>query len=211
MNLYLLGFNVLEKRYLVSFVVVSVTVLLGIVIRKKIQKTEETIVVKYRDEQLKFVFRQPRLSEVSYSNFLHRVCNAFGVVPEKVYLEVDGKELQDASLVKQNIKDGSVVYLKPHPLSPASQQIEDYRADLEKNVLPLVQQYCSSPPSNAQEIEDVHVRLTETILGKMIRLDAIDVQDEPDTRLKRKETVRWTQGFFQQLDVTKSNALKGLK
>ncbi|WBW71488.1 BAG family molecular chaperone regulator Bag102 [Schizosaccharomyces osmophilus] len=211
MNSYLLGFHSLEKRYWVSFIVVSVTVLLGIVIRKKTQKTEETIVVKYQDERLRFVFRQPRLSKVSYLNLLQRVCKAFGVVPEKVYLEFDGKELQDVSLAQQYIRDGSVLHLKPHPLSPASQQIEAYKADLQKNVLPLVQQFCSSPPSDAQAVQDEHVRLTETLLGRMIRLDAIDVQDEPDTRLKRKETVRWTQGFFQELDITKSNSLKGLK
>ncbi|EPY49487.1 BAG family molecular chaperone regulator Bag102 [Schizosaccharomyces cryophilus OY26] len=211
MNSYLVGFHALEKRYWVSFLVVSVTVLVGIVIRKKTQKTEEVIIVKYKDEQLKFVFRQPRLAKVSYSSLLQRVCRAFSVAPEKVYLESEGKQLQDASLAQQKVGDGSVLHLKPVPLSPALQQIEVYRTDLEKDIVPLVQQYCSSPPSDALAIEDAHVRLTETLLGRMIRLDAIDVQDDPDARMKRKEAVRWTQSFLQKLDVAKSDSLKELK
>ncbi|CAA19169.1 BAG family molecular chaperone regulator Bag102 [Schizosaccharomyces pombe] len=194
----------MDKKYWISLAVLSVTVLISALLKKRATETEDIVVVHYDGEKLNFVLRQPRLNMVSYTSFLRRVCNAFSVMPDKASLKLNGVTLKDGSLSDQNVQNGSELELELPKLSPAMQQIEAYIDELQQDLVPKIEAFCQSSPASAQDVQDLHTRLSETLLARMIKLDAVNVEDDPEARLKRKEAIRLSQQYLSKLDSTKN-------
>jgi hypothetical protein len=67
------------------------------------------------------------------------------------------------------------------------------------NLHPLVDDFLQDPPADAERRADVHRRLTETMMGELLKLDSVE-SNESEVRARRKEVVRQIQGTLDRLD-----------
>ncbi|PWW75027.1 hypothetical protein C7212DRAFT_325956 [Tuber magnatum] len=90
------------------------------------------------------------------------------------------------------------------PLTPR-QQIEAVWEEIVANLHPLVNDFLQNPPADADKRADTHRRLTETMMGALLKLDSVE-SGEPEVRARRKEVVKQIQGTFDNLDAVLRSA-----
>ena len=68
--------------------------------------------------------------------------------------------------------------------------------------IPECEQFLQNPPAEPSKKEFEHKRLSETILTQvLLQLDGVETDGDPDARARRKEQVKETQGWLNQLDA----------
>jgi len=82
----------------------------------------------------------------------------------------------------------------------AAEIIEAVRAEVEMKLLPLIEEFLANPPEDPDKRKDQHRRLSETVMGELLKLDSVE-SSEPDIRARRKEVVREIQGTLERLDT----------
>ncbi|KAI5803344.1 hypothetical protein DFH27DRAFT_46329 [Peziza echinospora] len=90
---------------------------------------------------------------------------------------------------------------KPKPaviLSPI-EKIEGVRQAVEEKTGALSREFIANPPANSPAREDAHRKISETIMGELLKLDSIE-SDDPAVRMRRKEVVREIQQKLERLD-----------
>ncbi|KAK6499659.1 hypothetical protein TWF481_010022 [Arthrobotrys musiformis] len=85
---------------------------------------------------------------------------------------------------------------------PPMEKIEIVRKHITGTVLPLVEAFEASPPEDEARRRDEHHRLSETVLGEMLKLDSVDVdgEDGAEVRKKRKVMVKELHAILERLD-----------
>lgn len=90
------------------------------------------------------------------------------------------------------------------PLTP-SEEVDKVMAELEAEVLPLIEEFIQNGPNDKVAREDEHHRLSELVLLKMFMMDGIDAA-EPDVRQQRKEAINKMHQHLSALDKAKNAA-----
>ncbi|KAH0607055.1 uncharacterized protein H6S33_003043 [Morchella sextelata] len=67
------------------------------------------------------------------------------------------------------------------------------------NLLPLTEDFVNSPPADAAKRADMHRRLSETMMGELLKLDSVE-SSEPEVRARRKGVVKDIQRVLDGLD-----------
>lgn len=67
------------------------------------------------------------------------------------------------------------------------------------NLMPLMDEFMNSPPADAVKRADTHRRLSETMMGELLKLDSVE-SGEPDVRARRKGVVKDIQKVLDGLD-----------
>lgn len=67
------------------------------------------------------------------------------------------------------------------------------------NLMPLMNEFMNSPPADAVKRADTHRRLSETMMGELLKLDSVE-SGEPDVRARRKGVVKDIQKVLDGLD-----------
>lgn len=80
-----------------------------------------------------------------------------------------------------------------------SEEIKKVEAELEKEVMPLLQGFIESPPKDKTVRDDDHHRISELVLLKMFMMDGVDAA-EPDVRQQRKEAINKMHKHLSALD-----------
>ncbi|KAK5110086.1 hypothetical protein LTR62_006331 [Meristemomyces frigidus] len=89
----------------------------------------------------------------------------------------------------------------PKPTTPIG-KIDALRDKLHRDFLPEVRQFLDHPPADRAKKDFDHKRLSETILAQiLLKLDAVETEGDPDARAARKELVRETQAYLNELDA----------
>ncbi|RVD84258.1 uncharacterized protein DFL_006019 [Arthrobotrys flagrans] len=85
---------------------------------------------------------------------------------------------------------------------PPMEKIELVKKHITGTVLPLVVAFETNPPEDAAKRKDEHHRLSETVLGEMLKLDSVDVDgdDGAEVRKKRKVMVKELHAILERLD-----------
>ncbi|KAF3291182.1 hypothetical protein TWF970_000414 [Orbilia oligospora] len=85
---------------------------------------------------------------------------------------------------------------------PPMEKIELVRKHITGAVLPLVEAFEANPPEDQAKRRDEHHRLSETVLGEMLKLDSVDVDgdDGAEVRKKRKVMVKELHAILERLD-----------
>ncbi|GAO48350.1 hypothetical protein G7K_2523-t1 [Saitoella complicata NRRL Y-17804] len=169
--------------------------------------------------------------EVTVAQVKRKCAEASGCDLDRINLLFGGTSLKkpDATLAQANIRSGSKILMMaskatpqappkaptptpkavpPTPKTP-SEQIDHYLNETNTLYLPAINAFCSNPPSDEKKRKDTHLRLSETILGRLLMFDGIDVSEDGTgaLRQKRKDAVKYTQGLLDRLD----RAVKGKK
>lgn len=87
---------------------------------------------------------------------------------------------------------------KTKPLTPL-ETIASVRAAVEEKTGAMTKEFLSNPPPAGRAREDMHRKISETVMEELLRLDAVEGGDE-EVRMKRKECVREIQGVLGKLD-----------
>lgn len=87
----------------------------------------------------------------------------------------------------------------PKPLTPR-EQIESVIEDVDTNIKPHIDKFVSSPPESAEERTDIHRRLGETILQKMLKLDDVETDGNDELRTMRKQAINTMHNYHEALD-----------
>ncbi|BFZ63761.1 hypothetical protein YB2330_004893 [Saitoella coloradoensis] len=162
--------------------------------------------------------------EVTVAQLKRKCAEASGCDLDRINLLFGGASLKnpDATLAQANIRSGSKIlmmaskatpqapYKPPTPTPKAapptpktpSEQIDHYLSETNTLYLPAINAFCSNPPADEKKRKDTHLRLSETILGRLLMFDGIDVSEDGTgaLRQKRKDAVKYTQGLLDRLD-----------
>lgn len=84
------------------------------------------------------------------------------------------------------------------PLTP-SEEVDKVMAELDAEILPLIEEFIQNVPKDKTAREDEHHRLSELVLLKMFMMDGIDAA-EPDVRQQRKEAINKMHQHLSALD-----------
>lgn len=87
----------------------------------------------------------------------------------------------------------------PKPLSPR-EQIQNIMDDVNENIKPHVDKFVANPPEAKAEREDIHRRLGETILQKMLKLDDVVTDGDDELRTLRKQAINSMHNYHEALD-----------
>lgn len=171
-------------------------------------KTPSQLVVKYKGKTVTLTLRDPPLDKISKGKLLRKACNAVGLKkPGNLLLVHKGKLLKDGSVFVQGVRNKDVCELVVDNSSPAEKAVRAMKSGIEEQILPLVERYVAEAGKlSNEEREDGHRRLSETLLGRLIQLDAIDINGDQKVRQQRKETISWIQSLIIKLD----DAFKGV-
>ncbi|KAF3929007.1 hypothetical protein ABW19_dt0210295 [Dactylella cylindrospora] len=85
---------------------------------------------------------------------------------------------------------------------PPMEKIELVKKHIDGTILPLVADFEANPPEDETKKKEEHHRLSETVLGEMLKLDSVDVDgpDGAEVRKKRKAMVKELHGILERLD-----------
>ncbi|KAJ6259154.1 hypothetical protein Dda_6052 [Drechslerella dactyloides] len=85
---------------------------------------------------------------------------------------------------------------------PPIERIALVKRHVGETLMPLVDAFEASPPADAGKRKEEHHRLSETVLGEMLKLDSVDVDgpDGAEVRKRRKETVKELHAILERLD-----------
>lgn len=67
------------------------------------------------------------------------------------------------------------------------------------NLLPLMEEFTNNPPADEAKRADMHRRLSETMMGELLKLDSVE-SSEPEVRARRKGVVKDIQKILDGLD-----------
>ncbi|KAA8914562.1 BAG domain-containing protein [Sphaerosporella brunnea] len=87
---------------------------------------------------------------------------------------------------------------KPKPPVGPAEKIETVRGHVISTLLPLVHDFIAGK-GDENKRDDMHRRLTETIMAEVLKLDGVET-DDPAIRARRKEVVKEVQGLLDALD-----------
>ncbi|RPB15384.1 hypothetical protein P167DRAFT_552008 [Morchella conica CCBAS932] len=85
------------------------------------------------------------------------------------------------------------------PVLTPMQKIDAVWDGIVANLLPLMEEFVNSPPADAAKRADVHRRLSETMMGELLKLDSVE-SSEPEVRARRKGVVKDIQRVLDGLD-----------
>ncbi|KAL7276751.1 hypothetical protein RUND412_000249 [Rhizina undulata] len=86
----------------------------------------------------------------------------------------------------------------PKILTPA-EKIEAVREGVYSNFGDKIKDFMENAPAEQDKREDAHRRVSETVMGELLKLDSIE-SSEPEVRARRKEVVKEIQGILDELD-----------
>ncbi|KAG0634300.1 hypothetical protein HOY80DRAFT_1012538 [Tuber brumale] len=127
-----------------------------------------------------------------------------GAPPSKSKKKRSRKKTRPASPLPPSPTPSPQPEVKKLPLTPF-QQIEAVWEGIVADLHPLVNDFLQNPPADVDKRADTHRRLTETMMGELLKLDSVE-SGEPEVRARRKEVVRQIQGTFDSLDALLKSA-----
>lgn len=111
----------------------------------------------------------------------------------------------DPAKKKKKKKGGKKVAGTPEPevavkkvLTPM-EKIDAVWDGIVANLMPLMDEFMNSPPEDAGKRADMHRRLSETMMGELLKLDSVE-SGEPEVRARRKGVVKDIQKVLDGLD-----------
>ncbi|KAK9322560.1 hypothetical protein V1517DRAFT_133733 [Lipomyces orientalis] len=110
-----------------------------------------------------------------------------------------GKENESAAAPRQQVKKPAV------PTDPI-ERIDIVLNAAAAELVPMIDQFVSTPPADASDKSDKHRILSELILQRLFALDEIDTQDNPEARRRRKEAVNKFHEYQARVDAAMSTA-----
>lgn len=94
---------------------------------------------------------------------------------------------------------GAVTPEVQKPVLTPMQKIDAVWDGIVANLLPLTEEFMNSPPADAAKRADMHRRLSETMMGELLKLDSVE-SSEPEVRARRKGVVKDIQKVLDGLD-----------
>ncbi|KAF3918490.1 hypothetical protein ABW21_db0204849 [Orbilia brochopaga] len=93
----------------------------------------------------------------------------------------------------------------PEPVKkivPPLEKIATVKQHVAETLMPLVESFENSPPTDVAKRKEEHHRLSETVLGEILKLDSVDVDgpDGAEVRKQRKATVKQLHAVLERLD-----------
>ncbi|RPA94981.1 hypothetical protein L873DRAFT_1830070 [Choiromyces venosus 120613-1] len=127
-----------------------------------------------------------------------------GATPTKSKKKKNKKKARPTSPLPPSPSPSPQPEVKKVPLMPL-QQIEAVWEGIVANLHPLINGFLQNPPADADKRADTHRRLTEAMMGELLKLDSVE-SGEPEVRARRKEVVKQIQGTFDSLDAVLKSA-----
>lgn len=183
------------------------------------ERTEDVIYVKHdkHDYSLQFPLGAISSGAVTVGALRAKAVQQTGVDANRITLLRLGRNLRDDSATLRSLGMGSgtkvlcmasqqkpisvkkpVTVTSPKQLSPG-EKIEAVKQAVQDKTGALTSAFVSNPPTDAKEREDTHRKISETIMGELLRLDGIE-SDDPAVKLRRKEVVKEIQRVLETLD-----------
>lgn len=183
------------------------------------ERTEDVIYVKHGKNDYEFQFPLGAISSgiVTVGALRAKAAQETGVDTSRISLVGLGRNLKDDSVTLRSLGMGSgtkvlcmasqqkpisvkkpEIVTPPKQLSP-SEKIEAVKQAVQDKTGALTQAFVSDPPADAKDREDTHRKISETIMGELLKLDGIE-SDDPAVRLRRKEVVKEIQRVLETLD-----------
>jgi hypothetical protein len=190
-------------------------------------RAEDVLTIKHGSNE--YLLRYPVNTIASHNlrvgNIRESVAGVAGITdPERLSLICAGRKLNDDSATLQSlgIEHGAKILAmgsnaappkaasapppppqpqqKPKAKTPAgpAEKIEAVRDHVISTLLPLVNDFISGK-GDVNKREDVHRRLSETIMAEVLKLDGVESED-PKIRARRKAVVKEIQGILDSLD-----------
>ncbi|KAI5847785.1 hypothetical protein DFP73DRAFT_543147 [Morchella snyderi] len=94
---------------------------------------------------------------------------------------------------------GAVTPEVQKPVLTPMQKIDAVWDGIVVTLLPLTEEFMDSPPADAAKRADMHRRLSETMMGELLKLDSVE-SSEPEVRARRKGVVKDIQKVLDGLD-----------
>jgi len=184
------------------------------------ERTEDVIYIKHGKTDYVFQFPLGAISDgaVTVGAIRAKASQETGVEASRISLVSLGRNLKDDSATLRSLGMGSgtkvlcmasqqkpisvkklTTATPPNQLGPR-EKIEAVKQAVQDKTGALTQAFVSNPPADAKEREDTHRRISETIMGELLKLDGIE-SDDPAVRLRRKEVVKEIQRLLETLDV----------
>ncbi|KAF8423286.1 BAG domain-containing protein [Tirmania nivea] len=184
------------------------------------ERTEDVINVKHGKNDYEFQFPLGAISSgaVTVGALRAKASKETGVDANRISLVGLGRNLKDDSATLRSLGMGSgtkvlcmasqqkpisvkkpVTAAPPKLLGPG-EKIEAVKQAVQDKTGALTQEFVSNPPTDAKEREDTHRKISETIMGELLKLDGIE-SDDPAVRLRRKEVVKEIQRVLETLDA----------
>lgn len=79
------------------------------------------------------------------------------------------------------------------------EKIEEVWEGIVANLVPLTNEFVENPPADPGKRADAHRRLSETMMGELLKLDSVE-SSEPEVRARRKGVVKDIQRILDGLD-----------
>lgn len=92
----------------------------------------------------------------------------------------------------------------PAPKLSPEEQIQAAVDKIENDLKPRIDAFIASPPTDKEKREDEHRVLTEIILQSILKMDAVDVENNPELRSLRKKSINLLHKYHEELDGANS-------
>lgn len=184
-------------------------------------RTEDVIHVKHGKNDYDFQFPPGAISggAVTVGALRAKAAQETGVNASRITLVALGRNLKDDSTTLRSLGMGSgtkvlcmasqqqvpkpmkkpVTVTPPKQLSPM-EKIEAVKQAVHDKTGVLTREFVANPPADGKEREDSHRKISETIMGELLKLDGIE-SDDPAVRVRRKEVVKEIQLLLEKVDA----------
>lgn len=189
------------------------------------ERTEDVIYVKHGKNDYEFKFPLGAISggAVTVGALRAKAAQETGVEAGRISLVGLGRNLKDDSATLRSLGMGNATKVlcmasqqkplstkKPTAVAPVKilgpmEKIEAVKQAVHDKTGAMVQDYVTNTPSDAKEREDAHRKISETIMGEILKLDGIE-SDDPDVRVRRKEVVKEIQRTLESVDAALKKA-----
>ena len=189
-------------------------------------RTEDVIHVVRGKDNYQFTFPLGAISNgaVTVGELRAKVALEIGVEPERTTLVGLGRNMRDDAATLRSLGMGSgtkilcmasqvkATGLATKKATPAKtkplglmEAIEAVKQAVVDKTGQLTADFVENPPAEQKDREDVHRRITETIMGELLKLDGIE-SDDPAVRIRRKEVVKEIQRMLESVDAVLKKA-----